>query len=149
MQRGATWQLDQLLDVAECNAKLQIGKILATQTVPQTLESVGLCVDDRIMVEVTIDFFWTVAWPARVLSAQKVLWDAMPSIAPKYDIATEGNVRFVLTHKGLRLYDEDEKLYYKWHLSAPDGSAEYVVARAKSALQVPNNPTEGDDSLVK
>ena len=113
--------LARLLDKAECSAKLY-PQIRAEDTEPQTLEDVGLCVGDRIVAEVAIGFR-TVQWPARLQRTTEVRWDAKPSVAPKYAEETEGQVCFVRTPQGRRLYDEDEKLYYKWRRSAPDGSA--------------------------
>ena len=75
------------------------------------------------MAEVAIGFR-TVQWPARLQRTAEVRWDAKPSVSSKDANDTEGQVRFVLTQQGSRLYDECEKLYYKWRRPAPDGSAE-------------------------
>ena len=96
-----------------------------------TLEDVGLRVGDRIVAEVTVVFgIRTVQWPARLQrwDAQsgmaEMRWDDKPEYA--WD-AEEGNVRFVLTPQGPRLYDEREKLFYKWRRDAP------VSRRTRSA----------------
>ena len=70
-----------------------------------------------------------------MLGSRKVLWDAMPSVDPvAFGKPTEGNIRFVLTHQGLRIYDEDFALYYKWRrspltLSPPPDPARGAVQR--------------------
>ena len=62
--------LERLLHEAECSAKRHLGELLVTQTAPQALESLLLREGDTILVEVTVGFLTTVAWPAEVLSAR-------------------------------------------------------------------------------
>ena len=66
-------------------------------------------------------------------------WAALPSVDPvAYGKETHGNVRFVLTHQGLRLYDEDFNLYYRWRRPAaaePQGGDVFEAVSTDSILR--------------
>ena len=120
--------LTSLLDKAELSWPTRWPKLHPKfeGTEQLTLEDVELREGDRIVAEVAIMFgVKTVQWPARLQGwdAQsgmaEVRWDAMPEVAWG---AEDGKARFVLTPQGPRLYDEDQKLYYKWRRVAPVSS---------------------------
>ena len=66
----------------------------------------------------------TLEWAATVLTSREVTWAAMPAVdEAQWGSPSAGKVRFVLTHMGHRLYDEDCDLYYPWRRGAGAGVA--------------------------
>jgi hypothetical protein len=83
-----------------------------TKTRPLSLGELGLRRGDEIAAFVTLGYSKVVRWPATVRSAAEVLWAPMAEHgAPAPSV---GHVKFVLTHEGKRIYDEDYDLYYEY-----------------------------------
>ena len=136
----------------ERSAKEYVAQCFGTATAPLSLESLLLAPGDVILATVTLGYgVRTLEWEATVRSSREVTWAAMPALdEAQWGGPSAGKVRFVLTHMGHRLYDEDNDLYYPWrrrgaaagaaagHLRAEVGAAEAGADALAAAAPAPS-----------
>ena len=126
----------------ERSVKEHVGQCFGTATAPLSLESLLLAPGDVILATVTMGYgVRTLEWEATVVTSREVTWAAMPAVdEAQWGSPSAGKVRFVLTHMGHRLYDEDYDLYYPWRRQGVGGAAVPQRGAAGAAAAVADAP---------
>lgn len=126
----------------ERSVKEHVGQCFGTATAPLSLESLLLAPGDVILATVTMGYgVRTLEWEATVVTSREVTWAAMPAVdEAQWGSPSAGKVRFVLTHMGHRLYDEDYDLYYPWRRQGVGGAAVPQRGEAGAAAAVADAP---------
>ena len=118
----------------ERSVKEHVGQCFGTATAPLSLESLLLAPGDVVLATVTMGYgVRTLEWEATVVTSREVTWAAMPAVdEAQWGSPSAGKVRFVLTHMGHRLYDEDCDLYYPWRRRSTGAGGAAVPQRGEA-----------------